>query len=154
MFSIFGVFYIDKNTSSVFSPIWRTVHETGESFGDAQHIFYVNGEYQKDDPIGRLMKDFFCTSADDMETSPISKRVRQLKNSEGGQNEMCKIMEDLCKEARQEGREEGRQEERLNILCEWVKEGGLTIHDAAKKSGLSEDAFRAAMRECYPDWHE
>lgn len=144
MFAIFGVFYIDKNTFSVFSPIWRTVHETGASFGDAQHIFYVNGEYQKDDPIGRLMKDFFCTSADDMETSPISKRVRQLKNSEGEQNEMCKIMEDLCKEA--------RQEEKLDTLCNLVWEGDLPFSSAVKRSGLSEDAFRAAMRERYPDW--
>lgn len=53
---------------------------------------------------------------------------------------MCKIMEDLCKEAQ------------LNILCDLVWKGRLTLSEAAEESGLSEDEFREAMRERYPDW--
>lgn len=91
------------------------------------------------------MKDFSCTRAEDMEPSPLSIRVHQLKNSKGGQDEMCKIMEDLCKEASQEAL--------LNSFCDLVRRNRLPISEAVEESGLSENEFREAMRTRYPDWH-
>lgn len=35
-------------------------------FGDGTHILYVNGEYDGDSDIGRLMHDFRCSDADQM----------------------------------------------------------------------------------------
>lgn len=45
----------------------RVVQEIGKGFGDGSHIIYVNGTYKNDDePIGKLMHDFRCTSSVDM----------------------------------------------------------------------------------------
>ena len=39
---------------------------TGKPFGDGEHILYVNGAYRGDSDLGRLMHDFSCTDAKDM----------------------------------------------------------------------------------------
>ncbi len=41
-----------------FYHIQRRVDETGEVFGDGSHIIYVNGRYEGNDDIGRMMRDF------------------------------------------------------------------------------------------------
>ena len=48
------------------------------------HIVYVNGRYRADDDIGRLMKDFSCTSADEMHYNELAERVKDLKESNLG----------------------------------------------------------------------
>ncbi|MCD7733364.1 MAG: PD-(D/E)XK nuclease family transposase [Oscillospiraceae bacterium] len=67
-----------------------------ESFGDGSHIVYVNGEYKNEEtPIGMLMHDFRCTSADEMHYDILANRVRYFKETEGGRVQMCKMMEEL-----------------------------------------------------------
>lgn len=73
----------------------RTVQESGTLFGDGSHIIYVNGSYKDDaDPVGKLMHDFRCTSAADMFYQELAKSVRHFKETEGGQNQVCKAMEE------------------------------------------------------------
>lgn len=43
--------------------IERCIMETGELFGDGEHIKYVNGKYRGQSQLGRLMHDFSCTNA-------------------------------------------------------------------------------------------
>ncbi|MCI6158010.1 MAG: hypothetical protein MR669_00225 [Selenomonadaceae bacterium] len=43
---------------------------------------------------------------------------------------------------REEGRAEGREEGRWTTLAELVREGILTLQEAAKKAGMSEEHFR------------
>ena len=45
-------------------------------------------------------------------------------------------------EAREEGRQEGRQEGRLQTLSDLVKEGILTLAEAAKRAGLPVSDFK------------
>lgn len=47
-------------------PIERINLVTGKSFEDGEHILYVNGEYRGNSEVGKLMHDFNCTDADDM----------------------------------------------------------------------------------------
>ncbi len=68
--------------------------ETGEPFGDDSHIIYVNGAYRDSSDIGKLMHDFSCSNADDMNYGYIAERTRYFKNGEKGVSFMCKIMED------------------------------------------------------------
>lgn len=75
-------------------------------FNDGAHILYVNGEYRDDSEIGRLMHDFNCTSADEMNFELLAERTRYLKENPKGVSEMCKVMEDLRVESYTEGREE------------------------------------------------
>lgn len=76
--------------------------ETGdgkELFGDGSHIIYVNGKYRGDDEVGRLMHDFSCANPDDMNYEALAKRARYFKQNEKGVATMCKILEDMKKEA-------------------------------------------------------
>ena len=59
----------------------RIIQETKERFEDGSHIIYVNGSYKNDDdPVGKLMHDFRCTSSIDMFDDEL-KIIR--KNTEG-----------------------------------------------------------------------
>lgn len=90
--------------------IERTVQETGIIFDDGSHIIYVNGSYKNDDdPIGRLMHDFRCTSAIDMFYDALRKPVKHFKETEGGQSQVCKAMEERI------------YKERIEVLFESVK---------------------------------
>ena len=74
-----------------------------KSFGDRRHIIYVNGaDRNGQTELGRLMHDFFCTSADDMNYDILANRVRYFKESEEGRKRMCKVLEDMRKEKEQE----------------------------------------------------
>jgi hypothetical protein len=50
--------------------------------------------------------------------------------------------EDAAEMAANEAHEEGREEGRWTTLVELVQEGILTLKDAAKRAGMSEDKFR------------
>ena len=83
--------------------------------GDGSHIIYVNGAYNNtDDHIGRLMHDFSCKEAKDMINPILRERVRVLKETEGGREEVCQIMENLI------------NEEKKELAKEAIKRGDLT----------------------------
>ena len=71
----------------------------GNFFEDGEHILYVNGEYRGDSEIGKLMHDFNCTAADEMNFSLMAERTRYLKENPEGVKEMCKVMEEMRNEA-------------------------------------------------------
>ena len=54
------------------------VAASADGVGHSGLVLYVNGEYRDDSDIGKLMHDFNCTSADDMnfeilaEKAPVS----------------------------------------------------------------------------------
>ncbi len=76
----------------------RTISESGNLFGDKSHIIYVNGEITDDTELGKLMHDFHCTKAGDMNYKLLADRVRYFKETQKGRNEMCAIVEDYAAE--------------------------------------------------------
>ena len=86
--------YIDKGL-----PLYhveRIIQETKERFEDGSHIIYVNGSYKNDDdPVGKLMHDFRCTSSIDMFDDELKNTVKYFKETEGERRQMCKAMEAL-----------------------------------------------------------
>ena len=105
-------------------------------FNDGAHILYVNGEYRDDSEIGRLMHDFNCTSADEMNFELLAERTRYLKENPKGVSEMCKVMEDLRDESYAEGHVEGR-EEQAQMTAKNLYEQGLTIEQIARAIDFS-----------------
>lgn len=79
-------------------PIERINLATGKDFGDGEHILYINGEYCDDSDLGKLMHDFNCTDADNMNYELMAERTRYLKENPKGVSEMSKVMEDMRKE--------------------------------------------------------
>lgn len=75
--------------------IERYISGSGKKFDDGSHILYVNGEYQDETPIGKLMHDFSCTDPADMYYDKLADRVRFFKESKEGIAIMCKAMEDM-----------------------------------------------------------
>ena len=79
----------------------------GLPFEDGTHILYVNGEYRDDSDTGKLMHDFNCTSAEEMNFDLMAERTRYLKENPKGVGSMCKAMEELRVESYAEGKAEG-----------------------------------------------
>lgn len=113
--------------------IERIIKETGEEFGDEEHIIYVNGAYQGEDPVGYLMHDFRTSNPDEMHYPLLAERTRYFKETEEGRSAMCKVMEDM--------REETRREtilEHAKKVYQALLDDGMPSEKAEKLSGLKE----------------
>lgn len=44
------------------------------------HIIYVDSSKQEDTELGRLMHDFHCKAASDMQDGVLAKRIYELKD--------------------------------------------------------------------------
>ena len=112
--------------------------KTGKSFGDGEHILYVNGAYRGDTDMGKLMHDFSCASADEMKIPLMAEKTRYLKENREGVGQMCKVMEEL----KEEGREEGRMQERRELAQRMLKDGIYPLEKIAEIFGLSPDEVK------------
>lgn len=105
---------------------------TGKPFEDGEHVLYVNGEYRGESSIGKLMHDFNCTRADDMNFKLMADRTRYLKENPKGVSEMCRIMEDMSNESLKEG----IQEEKRMAVLRMLSDGMLTLEKIAEYAGI------------------
>ena len=108
----------------------------GQPFGDGAHILYVNGQYRGDSDIGRLMHDFNCTKAEDMNFELMAERTRYLKENPKGVDAMCKVMEELRVESFTEGRKEGRVEQAKATALK-MSQKGMSIDEISELVGFS-----------------
>ena len=135
--STYVIFITENDILKSGLPIYhidRTVKETGESFEDGAHIIYVNSQIKNETELGKLMHDFSCTNAEDMNYSVLADRVRYFKEDEKGVSTMCKAMEDMRNEAHEEGRREGKIEGRI----EGKREGRLEGRTAERRTHIRE----------------
>ena len=92
---------------------------------DGGYIVYVNGQSRNiDTPIGQMMHDFFCVNADEIINPLLKERVKYLKETEGGRNQMCAIMENRL------------NEEKIELAKQAIKRGKLSLEDIAETIGL------------------
>ena len=106
----------------------------------AAFLDYIEGKA----PKGKFTE----TIADAVEVAKENKEMKveymtyymELRRSE--ERGMEKGMEKGREEGRKEGREEGMAKGRWITLAELVREGILTLREAAKKAGMSEEHFR------------
>ena len=132
------IFITEKDTIGKNKPLYhieRVIAETGESFGDASHIIYVNGAYKDESPLGLLMKDFFCTNPADMHYKELADRTRYFKEDREGVATMCKAMEDMITENKKE------------IAVSFIKEGSLSLEKIASCVGITIEEIKKLARE-------
>lgn len=107
----------------------RVIKETGAYFGDGSHIIYVNGSYKDDsDPVGKLMHDFRCLSSVDMFYPILAKQLKYFKETEGGQDIMCQVFEDLA--------EKRVTEEKKEFARRLIARGKQTVEEIAEDADL------------------
>lgn len=127
------IFIIEKDfygRGQAVYPIERINLATGKLFEDGEHILYVNGEYRGESDIGKLMHDFNCTRADDMNFELMAERTRYLKENPKGVQEMCKIMEDM------------RNQSLKEVALRMLSAGKYALEEIANISGLSLDEVK------------
>ena len=67
----------------------------------------------------QLMHDFSCKKAEDILSPILRERVRVLKETEGGRQEVCQIMENRI------------NEEKIELAKNAIKKGSLTLEQIA-----------------------
>ena len=121
----------------------RTIKELDKDFQDEAHIIYVNSKKQEDTELGKLMHDLHCKNAEEMHSSILAERVRELKETERGVEVMCREMEQIYSE----GMENGIRQGQIETLAGLVMDGKLDIKTAAASSGMTEQEFQAEMEK-------
>ena len=132
------IFIIEKDFYGKGKPVYpieRINLATGKTFEDGEHILYVNGEYRGDSNLGKLIHDFNCTKADDMNFELMADRMRYLKEDPKGVSEMCRIMEDMRKESLRE------------VALRMLAAGKYALEEIANISGLSLDEVKKLKTE-------
>ena len=118
---------------------------TGAPLGDGSHVLYANAEYNGDDELGALLRDFLRADPEEMETRELAERVRYLKEDPEGVAEMCSVMEEIRQEGVQlglaEGREQGMAEGRAGALFDLAGKGLLSVDVAAGELSLTPEQF-------------
>ncbi|MDO4357431.1 MAG: PD-(D/E)XK nuclease family transposase [Clostridia bacterium] len=112
----------------------RMILETGKSFGDEQHILYMNAQIKDETELGKLMHDMWCVEPEDMHYGILAERVRYFKENEEGVATMCRAMEQL----RNETAEATAFKTTLNAIRELMKNCSWTAEQALLNLGVPE----------------
>ena len=113
--------YFDKGL-----PIYHIksyIEETKEVFEDERNVIYINASYKDTTTeLGKLIHDMNCTKAGDMLNDVLQDRMKQLKESAEGVNDMCALMEELQEKSRLEGIKKGMEKEKENFVVSLLKD--------------------------------
>ncbi len=126
------VFITENDVLGAGQPIYtveRQIVNLGMPFDDGEHILYVNGAARNENTeLGKLMHDFFCTDPDDMHFPLLAEKARYFKQDEKGVAAMCKVMEDMRKEA--------VWQEKVETVLRFI-DMGLSYEQIAQGTGIS-----------------
>ena len=114
----------------------KKIEEVRENFQDGACIIYVNAKIKdKETALGRLMHDLQCRTADEMFSKVLAERVRELKETPKGVEDMCREMDEIYNEGMEIGEKRGEQKAK--------KETAMTL----ASMGMSVDKISQAVKE-------
>ena len=134
------IFITENDVLKAGLPIYtieRYIKELNQPFNDGSHILYVNGAYKADNDIGNLMNDFRAENSSEIKSTLLAERVRYFKETQGGNDSMCKIWEDVRNEGIEQGIEKGAKTKALETAQLLLKKGKLTVDEIAEVTGLT-----------------
>jgi predicted transposase/invertase (TIGR01784 family) len=127
----------------------RVVRETQRVVDNGFTEIYVNTKVKDGSEVSELMEVFVDDQAYNEKFPKTSDGKHRYKETEKGLNIMCEIMEKIANEERMEGIKEGikkgRNEGTFQTLVDLVKDGILTISEAAKRADMTETIFQEKM---------
>ena len=121
----------------------KVIAETGQIIDDGTKQIYVNTAVDDGTDIAELMSCFTKREFVNPKFPKLSAEVKSLKSIEGGLGTMSKVMEYIENIGRQQGIARGR----ILTFCELVHDGCLSIADAARRTGESEEEFAKELEE-------
>ena len=98
----------------------------------------MNGEYQDDSDIGKLMHDFACANPDEMKYKLLAAKTRYYKKDEKGAKKMSPVMEEYAAAIAAEEKAALSEEIAMNLL----EMGKMTYEEIATAAKLSESKVR------------
>jgi len=122
----------------------KVIRETGTVVDDGLQEIFVNTAVHDGTEITRLMSCFTKKQVKDDRFPILSEEMARLKETEGGLNSMCQVMQHYEDIARREGRAAGlvagREEERIEILRNLLK-NGMTSEAAMKLINIPQEKW-------------
>ena len=82
---------------------------------------------------------------DDARFPETSSGKRRLRETEEGGMAMGGIIEELCQESEARGKAEGKAEGTLETICRLVRDGLVSVQDAAASAGVDVGEIRRAL---------
>ena len=128
------IFINENDVLGMNKPVYvinRFIDGENVQFEDGSHIIYVNASMKSPDtPLGRLMSDFYCTNADQMNYKVLADIVRYYKETEEGVDKMCEIWEEV------------KNDVRIENAKKMINDSVLPIEKIAEYTGLSIEQVR------------
>ena len=118
------------------------------------HIIYVNGRYEGNDDIGRMMRDFHQCRPEQIKSETLSKAVAYYKEKEG-RGAMSEAVRQYAMEyAKEYAKEYGEEQKQAGIkqgenymLYSLVQDGDINPEKAAGRLEITVDELRHLMSE-------
>ena len=115
--------------------------DDGEILGDEIFTIYVNGKNKDDTELGRLMRDLNNPNPDTMNYKMLSEVVGNFKNNKKGREKIMTVSEKIYNAGRDDGLNEGLNKGKIEALLALVKNGLITLQQAAEQMGMSLEKF-------------
>ncbi len=123
------------------------VHEKSNII-DGLHEIYMNAEVKDGSDVSDLMDCFKQEMLRDPKFPVLSSKVQELKNTEGGLNAVCKVMEYYeeiaAAKARIEAKAEADRENHLRVFKEAL-EMGIPREQAIRLSRITEEELQMVV---------
>lgn len=127
----------------------RYIRETKELFNDGSNIIYVNGKYEGDDDIGRLVHDFKCKKSSDVYYKEFAAGVRHFKETEEGREIMCEAVKKYGDQVAEKARIEAKLELQIANISKLIKKMNLTLEQAMDTLDISEEDRKVIIEKMH-----
>ena len=152
---VYVIFITENDVLKKNLPIYtieRVITETGDLFNDGSHIIYVNSQIRDETALGKLMSDFHSREPKKMHY-PVLEEQSEFYKYGGGQNTMCKLVEELViqegDKRYKEGREGGREENNIKIIKSMLSKNKYSYEEIADITDVSVEDIEAIAKSLY-----
>ena len=143
----FVIFITETDVFGEGLPIYeieRYFKHNHKPFNDRSYIIYVNGAYEGNDDIGKLIHDFKCKNPDEFYFEDLAEKVKFLKNTEEGNMELSptlkKTADKYIKQNKDKyiakGKKAGIAEALLESAKRMIKKGIYSLEEIAENLDL------------------
>ena len=102
---------------------------------DGRNTLFVNGSYEGDDDIGKLISDLIQKDTKKINNGILAKRIAEVKEGEKGMVETS--FDRYLKEEKQSSFAEGRSVESIDTVKRMLAKGSYSLEEIAEISNLS-----------------